>query len=167
MSKIPNTTKLIPINQHPSSFSNSVIANYAKFKKENLTELKIDFHQLARNGELNTLDPQLLTAENLTVEKREKFTPFQFAIQNGHLSQIPKNLLTHKNLTEKNEVGITPLEWAVVHNQLPQIPYPILLKNKELCLIRTNIQDYEKALITTKTTFKQEISRKINKTTKT
>jgi ankyrin repeat protein len=72
----------------------------------------IDFHQLAKEGKLNTLDPSLLTQENLTVKNNDKgnneITPLHWAAYCGYLNQIPNSLLTQKNLTVKDNNGDTP-----------------------------------------------------------
>jgi hypothetical protein len=79
---------------------------------------KILFHQLARNGILNTIDPSELTQENLLIENDCRDTVFHTAARNGHLNQIPKEFLTQENLTLTNLEKVTPLHWAALHMEL-------------------------------------------------
>jgi ankyrin repeat protein len=62
----------------------------------------MDLHDLAKNGKLNTVDPNLLTQENLTLQDEDGYTPLHCAANFGHLNQIPRQLLTQENLTIQN-----------------------------------------------------------------
>ncbi len=88
-----------------------------------------DFHQLATDGKLNTIDPNLLTQENLTLQDNCGNTPLHYATLNGHLEQIPNPLLTQENLTLKNNKNTTPLHWAAETGQLHLIPIKFLTQN--------------------------------------
>ncbi len=98
----------------------------------------MDFHDLAKNGKLNTIDPNLLTQENLTLQDEDGYTPLHCAANFGFLNQIPKQLLTQKNLTLKNNFDeITPIHWASENGHLDQIP-PEFLTQKNLHLQDAN-----------------------------
>jgi ankyrin repeat protein len=86
----------------------------------------MNFHDLAKEGKLNTIDPSLLTQENLTAKNKYKNTPLHYAAEKGYLGQIPKKFLTQENLTLKNVNDYTPLHGAANHNKLHQIPKKFL-----------------------------------------
>jgi hypothetical protein len=101
---------------------------------------KIDFHQLAREGRLNTLDPELLTEENLFAENHVGDTVLDEAIFTDILNQ---------------------------QNNLYQIPYPILLKNKEICLEEISEERYKLNLQKSKEIHIKKLKEKIPETLKT
>ncbi len=58
----------------------------------------INFHQLAINGKLDTIDPKLLTQKSLTKQNDYKVNAIQLAARERNLHQIPQKILTQKNL---------------------------------------------------------------------
>jgi hypothetical protein len=53
----------------------------------------LNFHQLAKDGKLNTVDLGLLTQENLLIKSADGNTPLNWAATTGHLNQIPYPIL--------------------------------------------------------------------------
>jgi ankyrin repeat protein len=87
---------------------------------------EIDFHELAKEGKLNTIDPNLLTEENLTTIDSYGYTPIHWAAQRKFLHQIPTEILNEKTINLKDGTENTPLHWAAYHGQLNLIPEKLL-----------------------------------------
>jgi ankyrin repeat protein len=51
---------------------------------------KINFHKLAKESKLDTIDPSLLTQENLTLKDKNGVTPLHYAARHKNLNQIPQ-----------------------------------------------------------------------------
>jgi hypothetical protein len=59
---------------------------------------EINFQELARTGKLNTIDPSLLTENNILIVNSNGITPLYLALHNDYLDQIPYlTLLKLKN----------------------------------------------------------------------
>jgi ankyrin repeat protein len=122
--------------------------------------METDFQQLAKYGNLNSIDPNLLTQENLTIKDNNGSTPLHWAARKGHLNQIPEKFLTQENLTLRNLWEQTPLHFAAIGGYLNQIPYPILKQNFELIKKTKNI---ETIMAETKIRYTQKIVSKLIK----
>jgi hypothetical protein len=92
----------------------------------NKTKTTLDFHELAKEGKLNTIDPALLTIENLTSEDYFGKTVMHIAGEHGNLNQFKPELLTEKTLLVNSGFGWTPLHTAAYNNHIEQIPQHIL-----------------------------------------
>ena len=84
-----------------------------------------DFHLLARQGELYTLPPESLTAENLLKPNEAGTTALHEAAFFGHLDQVPDELLTVENLSIANGEGRTPYMDAEMNGHLTKIPVAV------------------------------------------
>lgn len=89
----------------------------------------IDFHALARQGDLHGLPPEVLTAENLLKPNEKGVTPLHDAAWFGHLDQVPDELLTLQNLSIENDLGRTPIMDAVLNGHVAQIPVEVRKAN--------------------------------------
>ena len=85
----------------------------------------IDFNLLARQGELYTLPPDFLTAENLLKPNEKGVTALHDAAWFGHLDQVPDELLTVQNLSIQNGEGRTPFMDAEMNGHISQIPVEV------------------------------------------
>jgi hypothetical protein len=56
---------------------------------------------------------------------------------------------------------MTPLHQSAYNGFIDQVPYLILSKNKEICLERTTIRDYEESLNISKTAYIKETQEKL------
>jgi hypothetical protein len=70
-----------------------------------MSKNNLNFHELALNGKLNTIDPKLLTLENLLKRDNNGNTPIRKAAYTGNLYQIPYPILIK---IDKKEMGAIP-----------------------------------------------------------
>jgi hypothetical protein len=121
----------------------------------------LQFEELAKTGKLYTLDPKLLTEENLLKKNKSGETPLHLAAMEGFLEQIPEEILTEENLRLNDHDGWCPLFWAGDRDQLNWIPYPILIKHKKFLLETLKPEDLEKDLKISKRKFTEKLKAKI------
>jgi hypothetical protein len=123
--------------------------------------LKIDFQTLARTGKLNTIDPQLLTEENLTTKNIYGATALHWAAYSRNLHQIPKTVITEKTLLIKNNKNVTVIQETTQSGNLDQLSYLHIVKFKEQILGIIPLYKYEQILNKTKKIYQQNITKSI------
>jgi ankyrin repeat protein len=84
------------------------------------------YHKAARNGHLDQIPKELLTAENLLQPNNSGWTCLHIAAERGHLGQVPKELLTAENLLQPNTSNENCLHFAARNGHLDQIPKELL-----------------------------------------
>jgi ankyrin repeat protein len=80
------------------------------------------YHKAARNGHLDQIPKELLTAENLLQPNNYSWTCLHHAASTGLLAQIPKELLTAENLLQPDEDNGNCLHFAAANGHLDKIP---------------------------------------------
>jgi hypothetical protein len=85
------------------------------------------FFETARMGKLHTIEPELLTEENLITKHNNGEIPLHWSCAlEKELEHIPQKILSNKNLTIPNMDGSTPLHWAAFAGNLNKLPQEIL-----------------------------------------
>jgi ankyrin repeat protein len=77
----------------------------------------------ARNGHLDQIPKELLTAENLLQPNEDGNTCLHLATYYGHLGQIPKELLTAENLLKPDKDNENCLHFAARNGHLDKLPW--------------------------------------------
>ena len=80
----------------------------------------------ATNGSISEINPEILTPENITTDKKDLPPGGMSAIHilawNGQLKQLPESCLTQQTLCTKDDYGETAIENTFIKKHQDQIP---------------------------------------------